>query len=99
MAYIESISGRRATCLVQVAGAELPVEIPVRLLDARGLKVGMRFLWWMSEDGSVTDQDIDDLPPNRLKDAEQDELRQLYEEFRADVASGEDWGLDPDLGR
>jgi hypothetical protein len=26
MAYIQSISGRRATCLVEVAGAELPVE-------------------------------------------------------------------------
>src|SRR5689334_21456992 len=70
-ARIEEIAGRKARCVVQVAGSELPVELPVRLLDARGLKKGDRFLWWMSEDGSVAAEDIDDMPPNRLSATEE----------------------------
>lgn len=95
IAYIESITGRKARCLVQVAGSELPVELPVRILDARGFKKGMRFLWWMSEDGSVAAEDIDDLPPNRLTAAEEEEAQQLYQEFCDDIASGNDWGMNP----
>jgi hypothetical protein len=95
IAYIESITGKKARCLVQVAGSELPVELPVRILDARGLKEGMRFLWWMSEDGSVAVDDIDDLPPNRLTAAEEAEAQQLYREFCDDIASGNDWGMNP----
>jgi hypothetical protein len=94
-AYIESVSGRKARCLVQVAGAELPVEIPFRILEARGLKVGMRFMWWMSEDGSVTVDDIDDMPPNRLTAAEEAEAQRLYTSFRNRIASGNAWGMDP----
>jgi hypothetical protein len=95
IAFIESITGKKARCLVQVAGSELPVELPVRILDARGFKKGTRFLWWMSEDGSVAAEDIDDLPPNRLTTAEEAEAHQLYQEFRDDIASGIDWGMNP----
>lgn len=93
IAVLESIAGRKARCLVQVAGSELPVDLPVRLLDARGLKPGNRFLWWMSEDGSVASEDIDDLPPNRLTVAEEAEAQRLYQELCEDIASGDPWGL------
>ena len=95
VAYIESISGRKARCLVQVAGSELPVELPVRILEARSLGVGMRFLWWMSEDGSVTAHDIDDVPPNRLSALEEEEGQRLYQELCDDIAAGDDWGVNP----
>ena len=99
IAFLESIVGRKARCLVQVAGSELPVDLPVRLLDARGLKPGDRFLWWMSEDGSVAAEDIDDLPPNRLTTDEEEEAQQLYRELCEDIASGDDWGLSLGQGR
>lgn len=93
IAAIESIRGRKARCLVQVAGTELPVELPARILEARGLKPGMRFMWWMREDGSVSADDIDDLPPiDRLSAHEEREGQRLYEELLVDRASGDDWG-------
>lgn len=98
-AYIESVSGRKARCLVQVAGAELPVEMPFRVLEACGLKVGMRFMWWMSEDGSITAEDIDDMPPNRLTAAEEAEAQRLYTSFREQVSSGNSWGMNPTQDR
>lgn len=55
----------------------------------------MCFLWWMSEDGSVAAEDIDDLPPNRLTDAEEEEAQRLYQELCKDIASGNDWGMNP----
>jgi hypothetical protein len=91
IAYLESISGRKARCIVQVAGTELPVEFPFRLLDVRGLKVGDRFLWWMSEDGSVAAQDIDDLPQNRLSRREIEEGMRISGELRRDADAGDDW--------
>lgn len=94
-AFIEAVVGRKARCLVQVAGAELPVEIPFRILESRGLKVGDRFMWWMSEDGSITAEDIDDMPPNRLTAAEEAEGKRLYKSFRDQIAKGNTWGMDP----
>ncbi len=99
IAFVESIAGRKARCVVQVAGSELPIDLPVRLLDARGLKPGDRFLWWMSEDGSVAAEDIDDLPPNRLTAAEEQEAQRLYQEHCEDVASGDPWGFGAGKGR
>jgi len=92
-ARLETVVGRKARCIVQVAGTELPVELPVRFLNARGLEPGDRFLWWMSEDGSVTSEDIDDMPPSRLTTAEEQEAQRLYEELCEDIASGDNWGL------
>ncbi len=93
IAAIESIGGRKARCLVQVAGTELAVELPARILEARGLKPGMRFLWWMSEDGSVSAEDIDDLPStDRLTNREEEEGQRLYEELLDDLTSGDEWG-------
>jgi hypothetical protein len=94
-ARLETVVGRKARCIVQVAGSELPV----RLLDARGLKPGDRFLWWMSEDGSVASEDIDDMPPNRLTAAEEQEAQRLYRELCEDIASGDNWGLSAGQGR
>jgi|GEM_PF-6185484 len=94
-AFIETVTGRKARCLVQVAGAELPVEIPIRILESRGLRIGDRFMWWMSEDGSITAEDIDDMPPNRLTDAEEAEGQRLYDSLREQVAKGCTWGMNP----
>jgi hypothetical protein len=91
LATIEAISGRRARCLVEISGSVLPVELPLRLLENRGLKLGMRFLWWMSRDGSVTSQDIDDLPKNTLSYRELAEFERLSEESRLDSERGEQW--------
>jgi hypothetical protein len=98
-ARLEAVIGRKVRCIVQVAGSELPVELPVRLFDARGLKPGDRFLWWMREDGSVAAEDIDDMPPNRLTAAEEQEAQRLYQELCEDIASGDNWGLSAGQGR
>lgn len=99
IARLESISGRTARCLVQVAGSELSVDLPLRPLEERDLKPGDRFLWWMSEDGSVAAEDIDDLPPNRLTAAEEATAQRLHEELRQRTASGDPWGLVARQGR
>jgi hypothetical protein len=98
-ARLDAVVGRKARCIVQVAGSELPVELPIRLLDARGLKPGDFFYWWMSEDGSVAAEDIDDMLPSRLTSAEEQEAQRLYEELREDIASGDSWGLSAGQGR
>jgi hypothetical protein len=89
-ATVDSISGRKAICLVEIAGTTLPVEFPADLLHARNLKVGMRFLWWMSQDGSVVPQNIDDLPQNHLTAREIEESKRIAEKLRHNE-SADDW--------
>jgi hypothetical protein len=50
-------------------------------MQARGLTPGSRFVWWMSNDGSVRLSDIDsDLPKEpQLSDSEDEERRCLRE--------------------
>ena len=92
-ARFQSIAGRKAHCAVQIAGTELPVELPAHVLTSHGLKPGSRFLWWMSQDGSVALEDIDDLPANCLTNAEIEEAKTLYQNLCDDIAAGDTWGL------
>jgi hypothetical protein len=52
-------------------------------------------MWWMSEDGSITTEDIDDMPPNRLTAVEEAEAQRLYSSFSNQVAKGNAWGMNP----
>lgn len=60
---------------------------------------GTRFLWWMSDDGSVLPGDIDlacsQIPT--LSQAEEEERQRLHEELIQRVRTGDLWE-DPDDG-
>lgn len=90
---IESIRGEEAHCRVEVEGAWLPVAFNAALLRRHNLSEGMKFIWWMREDGDVMPEDIDpDLPQMpKLSSEEESTYRQLQTDFRHRLDSGEVW--------
>lgn len=94
-AVIEKICGNTAICLVHVAGTELPVEIPFNVLKYHGFKIGDRFLWWMSKDGSIQPNDIDDLAPISLTAEEEEEAENLYNSLYENDDNENAWEMSP----
>jgi hypothetical protein len=90
---VESIEGDEARCLVEVEGVHLRVALNAAFLRQHNLSEGMKFLWWMSDDGIVLPQDIDpDVPQTPRLSAEEETVhRQLWEEFQKRIESGEVW--------
>jgi hypothetical protein len=90
-AVVRSISGSTAVCLVNIAGVVIPVDLPAEVLRFHGLTRGQRFLWWMSEDGSITRQDIDPLSEPVLSPQQQEQGRRLFAKLQDDLAAGRVW--------
>lgn len=94
-ARIESITGPLALCFVEVAGSELPIEMPLSILSPHATKAGDRFLWRIREAGEIAPEDISEVPPNRLTADEEGEASRLYDSLMEAIAAGDRWGLDP----
>jgi serine/threonine protein kinase len=88
---IDAFDGARARCLVDIAGATLPVDFPSKPLHQLGLREGMHFHWRMSDDGAVRDADISHVPTPEPSEEEQQAVESLYREAITDPAE-DVWG-------
>ncbi|MGL4554348.1 MAG: hypothetical protein ACRC33_24565 [Gemmataceae bacterium] len=93
---VELEDSDEAVCSMLAGGYELPrVRFPARVLRAKKLSVGSRFLWIVRDSVNVRPEDIDVNTPqaDRRTPEEEAERERLFKKFEARVA--EDGGIWP----
>jgi hypothetical protein len=92
---VVAFEGDEAVCIVFMDGYEIPrVGFPARVLKAKGLDVGGRFIWTMRDSARVFASDIDtDVPQtDDMGAADKAELEEMYEKFqRRRTEDGGEW--------
>lgn len=99
MAHCEllKIDGDEAVCSVKVSGYEVPsVSFPARVLRAKGVTVGKRFIWTIRNASVISADDIDPETATstrpQLSDEMQKQFDKLYEEsLQRRKEHGTDW--------